>query len=143
MPLKRKIPIDLEHLCSAFEDDRSVLEYYLDLETGAILHTSEWDPEEAPLRIEQLEEECDRYLPIPYLTSDESYQIMVDFIEIIANKKLKRSLTLAIAGKGAFTRFKNVLYEYQVERECWFKFKKEKVVDKVLEWLREMEIGIL
>ena len=143
MPLKSKIPIDLEQLCCAFEDDRSVLEYYLDLETGTILFTSELDPEEAPLRLEQLEDECERYLPIPHLSSHESYQIMEDFIETVANKILKKNLAIAIAGKGAFARFKGVLLEYPSERERWFKFKKEKVMNEILVWLYDADIEII
>ena len=68
---------------------------------------------------------------------------MKDFIETIANKILKKNLAIAIAGKGAFARFKNVLLEYPSERERWFKFKKKKIMNKIHVWLYDAAIEII
>lgn len=44
-------------------------------------------------------------------------------------------MTVAINGKGAFRRFKDVLLRYPEERERWFRFKDERMQERALEWL--------
>ncbi len=68
---------------------------------------------------------------------------MEDFIETVKGVKLKEKLYNALTGKGAFRRFKDVLNSYPKERERWFKFKDEKVIERVNEWLKEEGIEIV
>ncbi|MCU0546444.1 MAG: UPF0158 family protein [Oscillatoriaceae cyanobacterium Prado104] len=116
---------------------------YIDRKTGEVLIGCR----EAPLEIfpneedenyEELEVEFDlRYLSIPQEGSRDSYQDMVDFIETVADERLRDLLGVAIQGRGAFGRFKDVLRrsEYESERNRWFAFSEECESDRVVEWL--------
>ena len=116
---------------------------YVDRETGEVLIGCQ----DAPLEIllneedenyEELEAEFDlRYLPIPQEGSRDSYQDMVDFIETVADERLRDLLEVAIQGRGAFGRFKDVLrrLEYESERDRWFAFSEKCEYGRVVEWL--------
>jgi len=82
-------------------------------------------------------------LAIPNAESHEGYQDMEDFIETVNEMNLKEKLNIAISGKGAFRRFKDVLNYYPKEKERWFKFKDEKIMERVNEWLDEEGIEII
>ncbi len=58
------------------------------------------------------------------MSDDDIYEHAEDVSDII----------LQIARKGTFRRFKDVLIFYPKERERWFKFKNEKVTERVNEW---------
>lgn len=116
---------------------------YIDRETGEVLigcHDAPLEiiPNEEDENYEQVESEFNlRYLPIPQEGSRDSYQDMVDFIETVADERLRDLLAVAIQGRGAFGRFKDVLRRSEFESECnrWFAFSKECEYCRVLEWL--------
>jgi len=133
---KIKLQIDLNELLIAFEADRSVSDYYLGLKTGKIYYDSAWDSEEFfEDQPEPESNEDEDRLFIPPLSSYESYQIMVDFIGTVQNTRLREKLLIAIDGRGAFSRFKNVLIDYPHERERWFLFEKNQLFQKMQDWL--------
>ncbi len=135
----RKIKTNLEELMLAFEECRLEHQYWLDLHTGELFFVSRISmlSDEIDEIYERIESEPDRYLKIPEQSSHEGYQDMVDFAETVEDENLKEKLYIALDGKGAFRRFKNVLYYYPEEREKWFKFKDERLKARVLEWLKE------
>jgi hypothetical protein len=47
---------------------------------------------------------------------------------------------VAITGRGAFRRFKDVLLDYPRERERWFAFRDALMAERVREWLAEHDI---
>jgi len=49
-------------------------------------------------------------------------------------------LSIALDGKGAFRRFKNVLMDYPEVEKQWFKFKAEKDKEEVKDWLESIGI---
>jgi hypothetical protein len=65
---------------------------------------------------------------------------MLDFAAILSNENLKGELSLALKGKGAFRRFKDVLSNYPDERNMWFGFKEGRTKERVNEWLEENNI---
>ena len=138
---KKALNINLDELCEAMEDSSYENEYFLDLETGEILFISDYtDDEETGELKDRIEEDSDRYERIPKAESHEGYQDMVDFIATVDNEHLVELLEVAINGKGAFRRFKDVLLNYPEERERWFKFKDERMEERVLEWLDDIDV---
>lgn len=134
---KIKVKADMQGLCYAFEDSSGDHRYYLDLETGEVIFISEYYMD--PMEKEELEEKVEegiggRYIFIPGDDSSEGYEDMVDFIETVKDVNLKEKLCIAISGKGAFRRFKNVLLSYPEEGERWFKFKEGKLTERIREW---------
>lgn len=139
---KKELKLDLDVLCRAMEDNSWEHQYFLDVETGEILSFSDYiDDEETKQQKDQIEEDFERYKPIPRAESSEGYEDMVDFIATVDNEHLAELLEVAINGKGAFRRFKDVLHNYPEENERWFKFKDERMEERALEWLSDIGIS--
>ena len=144
MEKRKTLKIDLDELCEAMEDNSYENEYFLDLETGEILFVSEYmDDEETNELKDRLEGDFERYERIPKAESYEGYQNMVDFIATVDNEHLAELLEVAINGKGAFRRFKDVLLNYPEEMEKWFQFKDDRMEKRVLEWLEDIDVTLV
>jgi Uncharacterised protein family (UPF0158) len=83
----------------------------------------------------------DRFIAIPSEGSHEGYRDMETFIATVHNRRLQERLERAISGRGAFRYFKDVLLDYPAERERWFQFKRERLHQRILDWL-EAKYGI-
>ena len=108
--------IDMDMLEQAFLDQNLSNHYFLDLKNGMIENVLEMEDENADRKLENMEE--NRLLPIPQLETYEKYDWMVDFsCDIIGgkDKNLKEKLEIALDGKGAFRRFKDVLARESVD----------------------------
>jgi hypothetical protein len=141
---KKALDIDLDELCEAMESSSFEHEYYLDLETGEILFISDYmDDEEIEKLKEHIEEDFDRYERIPKAEPREGYEDMQDFITTVEDERLSELLEVAIDGKGAFRRFKDVLVRYSEERERWFKFKDDRMEERALEWLDDIDVTLI
>ncbi len=137
----RRIKVDLDELCHALDDSSYEHSYYLDLQTGELLFISDYmDEEEAERLREQVDNYPDRYEPLPKADSHEGYQDMEDFIATVEDERLAQLLEVAIDGRGAFRRFKDVLARYPDQREKWFRFKGERLKQRALEWLEEIGV---
>ena len=146
MSEKIQVTADREELCFLFEDSSCEHRSYLDLKTGEIIQIFDdiMDSDEKELLDEKVEEGFgERYITIPNAESHDGYHDMEDFIETVNDMNLKEKLNIAISGSGAFRRFKDVLTSYPKERERWFKFKDEKIKERVNEWLDEEGIEII
>jgi len=140
---KKALNINLDELCEAMEDSSYENEYFLDLKTGEVLFISDYMDDEDTCELkDRIEEDFDRYERIPKAESHEGYQDMVDFIATVDNERLAELLEVAINGKGAFRRFKDVLLNYPEESERWFKFKDERMEERALEWLDDIEVTL-
>ena len=84
-----------------------------------------------------------RYISIPRSESTESYGDMEEFITMVEDEHLVELLEVAINGKGAFRRFKDVLANYPAERERWFHFKDNRIRERMLEWLKDEGIELI
>jgi len=140
----RKVKANLSELMDAFDECRIGYEFYLDLKTGELLHVSDefMMTDEIEKIHERLNSEPERYLNIPTESSREGYQDMVAFTESLEDENLKEKLWIALNGRGAFRRFKDVLLSYPEKREEWFDFKDERLEERVMEWLEENEIEL-
>lgn len=139
---------------------RSQMDCYLDIKTGKIIYVHEEfnpdlyhslrdDSEELPedpehiIMLDKLERGMgSRYLEIPGIESYIAYNFMVEFIDGLDNTRVQERLAKAIQGKGAFRRFKDLLFEYPDVRESWFEFEREKQKAYVYSWLRKKGFDI-
>lgn len=137
---KRKVKIKMDDLLEYFEEGSYEVQHFLDIEKGEIITLMEWDEDEK-LR-EEIESGGERYILLPEQDSRTGYRDMVDFTETVEDQNLQEKLWIALDGKGAFRRFKDVLYNYPEERERWFKFQYEKKKSRLLKWLKDEEIEI-
>ena len=127
------LKVDLSELCSAMEDSSWEHTYYFDLETGEILFMSDVKDEETEKLRDDIDENPDRYESIPKAESSEGYEDMEDFIATVEEEHLTQLLQVAINGKGAFRRFKDVLIGYPKQQEKWFQFKDERMRERAPE----------
>jgi len=139
----KSLKIDLDELCNAMEDHSFGNDYYLDLETGEILFVSEYMEDEGIEIENRIEEEYERYELIPQTESYEAYRDMEDFIATINDEHLVDLLEVAIQGKGAFRRFKDVLLNYPDEEEKWFLFQDDRIEERAREWLNEIGVTLI
>src|SRR6266542_3691101 len=108
--------VDLRSLAEALEDHSPETTWWFDPQTG---ETEPYfaDPVSAALDEEE-EDWLDRGLiriePIP---SREAYGDMEDFIDRVRDPRARDLLERAIAGRGAFRRFKDTLLDFQGLRE--------------------------
>jgi hypothetical protein len=136
---RRKVRVDLPELRFAMEDATYEHQYFLDTETGETILVSEmFDDEEAQRQLAEIDEaEPGRFLRVPSADSRKGYDDMRDFIDTFSDEHLKVLLDVAIQGRGAFRRFKDVLARHPAEQERWFDFQAARVYARALEWLTE------
>jgi len=122
--------LDLGDLAEALEDHSYEHSSWLDTETGEVVlwnddfeEQGEPDPDTLGLRAID---------PIP---SHEGYNDMEDFIQRVRNPQARHLLERAIAGRGAFRRFKDTLLDFPELREAWFRFHDTRVERRAIMWL--------
>jgi hypothetical protein len=131
--------VDLRSLAEALEDHSSETVWWFDPQTG------ETEPHLAdPVSVgldEEEEDPLDRGLiriePIP---SREAYGDMEDFIAQVRDSRARDLLERAIAGRGAFRRFKDTLLDFQELRAVWFAFHDARMERRAIEWLADEEL---
>jgi hypothetical protein len=123
---------DFDGLIQALESQLDTIKYYYDRANGEVVMVSE-EFGEGPQDIEQ---EVDRFLPIPTFTINDRFQLMEDFVEALSDESLMEELNQALIGKGAFQRFEGVLQKYPTRFEQWRRFRADKAMIRARDWLR-------
>jgi hypothetical protein len=97
----------------------------------------DWQKEEFELA-RNIQENPDRYVYIEPLPSYEKYNLMEEFASM-QKERLRELLFVALNGKGAFRRFKDVLLNFPEERQKWFDFENEWMEKKAIEFLDDIK----
>jgi hypothetical protein len=126
-------------LASSFESADYERSYFLDFETGELKLVLE-DIVEQEEDIQDTDSKLERYARVPSIETSDAYQDMVDFVESVRDERLRELLFVALDGSGAFRRFKDVLLSCPNEREAWFAFKGERMLERARQWLTEMGV---
>jgi len=127
--------IDLEQLCHALEDHSDLSSWFIDTETGKLhlLSDGMWDGEDAGVDFEP-PDDCRGIEPVD---SRESYDDLAAFTAMVSDPRARELLERAIAGRGAFRRFKDTLAEFPDLRAAWFTFHDTRLERRAIEWLRD------
>ena len=127
-----EVAVDWEALEDAFENNAPEVHSYLHLSTGEVLRVVDGiaDPQ-MHSRIAA----DPSYVRVEPVSSREQYRWMERFIQMLDPSDLRDELTLAIDGRGAFRRFKDVLMVNAPERERWFAFRSERLRVFMEAWL--------
>lgn len=124
--------IDLDALAEALEDHSEDGGWWIDPRTGELERWSRLfadDPDDSP---------GERgFRRIESLGSGESYADMEEFTERVTDRRAHDLLAHAIAGRGAFRRFKDALLEFPELRKEWFAFHDARMARRAIEWLRD------
>jgi hypothetical protein len=133
------ITVNWSDLEIAFERNSPDQESFLDLETGDLLSIMEGEPD-APARRAKVANNQTRFLRVDPASSREQYRWMERFVGSVQDMALRERLLVAIDGKGAFRRFKDVLLAFPAERERWFTYRSELLHFHIQTWIEHMEV---
>jgi hypothetical protein len=94
---------------------------------------------------ERLLEEIDGsndYVTIERIPSHEAYHWMVDFVDDIvapSDEHTAEKLSIALNGKGAFRRFKDILHRVDEHwLQAWYQWRDQQLKAAVEEWLKSV-----
>jgi hypothetical protein len=130
------VPVDLDELSALLEASLGEDGGRIDLESGEVWHAStiEYFAEEEPGQAPDLEDR-ERWLYVGPERSGEGYRDMQDFIDRIDNPDRADRLGIAIAGRGAFRRFKDTISRWPDDQERWYRFSDERRRGRARRWL--------
>lgn len=132
-----RLPVDWDELEIALTERLEDWAHYLDRRTGQVVTFHDGGESDVS------EEEIDAGLAegqlvfIEPLPSSVEYGWMQDFAASLRDADLRKLLAVALDGRGAFRRFKDILAERPQERESWFAFREERVIEAMREWLED------
>jgi len=135
--LTRKVTVPVDDLIEAFDTHFEETAYYLDLQNGKMILVSEIDDSDN-LKEKIESDTTGRYVYVEPIPSSEGYRHMEDFITTVPEKNLQEKLVIAISGKGAFRRFKEVLLMYPEQRQRWFDFHEKMIKKYAKEWINDL-----
>jgi len=125
--------VDLQALCEALEDHSDYTEWWFDPKSGAV---EPWSSDLSALDGPEETHPAERgWVQVEPLPSHESYDDLADFTERVRDSRARDLLERAIAGRGAFRRFKDTLFEFPELRQAWFGFHDVRMERRALDWL--------
>jgi len=152
----RCLHIDFEALAGAMRNQgRDEYDYYLDATTGRVMRisTEVWNALEEGRTIagslqgwqqEELREARDvfgdnhgRYVLIPERPTWEGDDLMADFLDSVTDEELREKIRVALDGRDASRRFRDVLAHYPDERRRWAAFRQENEQAYATQWLAD------
>jgi hypothetical protein len=147
----RREEINREALIAAVETELPDVEHYLDLRTGEVLPIvgavgdEEGDLEaldeiarDNRMLARRVREEPDCYEPVPSIRPEAGFGWMQEFTASVADTRLRNRLqkVLRDCTNDCFEAFRHALKSApEPERERWFAFRNEKIVEFIDEWL--------
>ncbi len=136
------ITVNWSDLEIAFERNSPEQESFLDLQNGDLLSIVEGEPD-AVARRAKVSDNPHRYLRVDPASSREQYRWMERFVGSVSDPALRERLLVAIDGKGAFRRFKDVLLAFPAERERWFSYRSDLLHFHIQTWIEHMSIEVV
>jgi hypothetical protein len=158
----KKRNVDLDELVDTMEQPEAYeTQWYLDTQTGKLVGVSDemtmaledgededeiaadlpdWQKGELEAAKLVMNDAEDRFANVPSFETRECYSLMEDFIMRVKDGHLREKLQIAISGKGAFSRFKDVLANAGPVREQWFAFERECKLQWARDWLESLDI---
>lgn len=128
-----ELAVDLEELADLLDAGPDSAGGRIDLTTGEVwpefAFEEGWDGDP-----EDLDDE-DRWLSV--WPPRAAYEDMADFTAARTNPRLVEHLEIALDGRGAFRRFKNVLLDWPDDREDWFAFSEDRRRGRARAWLAD------
>jgi hypothetical protein len=135
----RLVPINWTDLETAFERNAPDSESFLDLRTGDVVTVAQGAIDYAEMRA-KVQTGGEGFLRIEPAASREQYKWMERFVVGVTDEALRERLVIAIDGKGAFRRFKDVLINYPTERERWFSYRGDLLHWHMQKWLEKEQL---
>jgi hypothetical protein len=137
-PLLRRLPVDLEELSLVLEGDPLAGDGRVDLRGGQVWpHAAIEYAQETGEEDDAASDDLERWLWIPNQGSRAGYRDLVDFVGTVADPGRADRLDIALQGRGAFRRFKDVLARWPGELARWYGFSDDRRRGRARAWLAE------
>ena len=127
------LAVDLDELSDVLEGDPREGGGQLDLRTGQVWPQFVLDGGDRP----DEDEGEDRTLEIWNMGSRGGYRDMQDFVDTITDPERRDRLEIALEGRGAFRRFRDVLARWPAESTRWHAFAEERRRGRARAWLAD------
>lgn len=136
MPDLRPLGVDLDELADILEGDPMYGGGRVDLATGEVWPAPAVDyAREIGQEDEDESDDPDKWLWVHCEGSRDGYQDMERFIGTVRHPGRADRLEIAISGRGAFRRFKDVLGRWPGELDRWYAFSAERQRGRARVWL--------
>jgi len=113
---------------SAVEDGESLDDY------------AQWERENIQMA-EKILNDCHKnYLPLPSKFDVHEYRIMEKFCFSVQDEEICETLCNAIRGRGAFRRFKDCIYRFEIADD-WYKYRSESLKEMAIDWCDANDIA--
>jgi hypothetical protein len=138
IPGLKPLPVSLDELAGVLEGDPLQGGGRIELATGQV-----WPDAPFEYRSELSEEEedeledPDKWLWVHSEGSRDGYRDMQRFIQTVSDPDQADRLDIAITGRGAFRRFKDVLAQWPEELDRWYAFSTERQYGRARAWLAD------
>ena len=129
--------VKLEDIIEAMEFAGMETEYYYDTQNEKVLMLFDGmvDGEDNPELFED-------YIPLPGQYDINEYRIMEEFIYELPAGNDQDVLARTIQGRGAFRRFKDKLYDLNLEKQ-WYQYREEAYEKIARQWSERHKIDIV
>ena len=137
--------VKLEDIIEAMEFANMETEYYYDTHNEKVLMLFDGmvDGEDNPELFEDIKEGfVEDYIPLPGQYDINEYRIMEEFIYELPAGKNQDVLARTIQGRGAFRRFKDNLYDLNLEKQ-WYQYRDEAYEKIARQWCEKYKIDIV
>jgi len=148
-------PVKLEDVIDGIEMQADESESYLNIKTGEVVIISDEElsaaeedksvdlfPEWQHELINKAKEilHSNDYISLPSKFDVDEYSIMEEYCLSINDDQIRDILYHSIKGSGAFRRFKDNIYKYNLEEE-WYKFRDKAIKQIAIEWCEDNGIN--
>jgi len=133
--------VKLDDVLEAIEAVSKEYEFFYNKETGDMVMYADsllTGIDNTELEAE-LEENYDKYIKLPTKFDINDYHIMEKFIWDLPEGEIQDKLERAIQGRGAFRRFKDMVYELDIEKK-WFEYEANAHKNIAIEWCKDNDI---
>lgn len=136
--------VKLQEVLEALEGAGVDVEYYYDTKNQKFLMIFDGmiNGETNTELLEEIEDTfIEEYIPLPSQYDINEYHMMENFIYELPVGRAQEVLEAAIRGRGAFRRFKDRLYDFDLQ-EKWYKYKDACYEKVARDWCEQFEIEI-
>lgn len=129
--------VKLEDIIEAMEFANMEIEYYYDTQNEKVLMLFD-----EMVDGEDNSELFEDYIPLPGQYDINEYRIMEEFIYELPAGNDQDVLARTIQGRGAFRRFKDKLYDLNLEKQ-WYQYREEAYEKIARQWSERHKIDIV
>ncbi|CUN99396.1 UPF0158 family protein [Mitsuokella jalaludinii] len=128
--------VDLKELAAAFAQS-DVRQGYVDTAAGKVIMMADDLAERDAMHYAMvMEEDWERYIPIPNIMDGDEAAMMRAFAESRPREAVKERLLTALQGAGAVTRFRHQV-RHLLLKPAWEAFKQEYLMKAARDWCEE------